>query len=67
MRGDVVQARAAADDALLEELGKMLRRADPLPPRLMAASRNLLAWRTLDAELDDLLRRGAPPRPPDDC
>lgn len=48
-----------AEDALLDRLGTTLGVADPAPPGLQQIARELLAWRTVDAELADLLRTGA--------
>ena len=44
-----------ADDALVDRLGRTLGIADPPPPGLQKAARELLTWRTVDAELGDLL------------
>jgi hypothetical protein len=57
-------ARTGADDALLDEVGAMLRSADPVPRHLRDSARNLLTWRTLDAEATELLRGDAPPARP---
>ena len=42
------------DEVLLSELRSMVGRVDPLPPRLEAAARAALSWRTIDAELAEL-------------
>ncbi len=47
------------DDALLEELAKLLGRVDPIPPEATLAARSALAWRNIDAELAELLRDSA--------
>jgi len=44
-----------ADDALLRELGDMLRTADPVPPHLRDGAHALLTWRTVDDALARLL------------
>ena len=48
-----------ADDALVDRLGSTLGIADPAPPGLQQTARELCTWRTVDAELADLLRAGA--------
>lgn len=48
-----------ADDALVDRLGRTLGIADPAPPGLQQTARELLTWRTVDAELSDLLRTRA--------
>lgn len=57
---DAMECRAA-DRALLDRLAKALAAADPPPPDLVANARRLLAWRTVDAELAELLCAGPPP------
>jgi hypothetical protein len=44
------------DDALVRRLGKTLAGIDPAPEWLCEAACELLAWRTFDAELSELLR-----------
>jgi hypothetical protein len=39
------------DDLLVAELGEALRE-DDVPPRMVAAAKDVYAWRTIDAELD---------------
>ena len=39
------------DDALLAELGEVLRMYDQPPPDVTAAAKELFTWRTVDAEL----------------
>jgi hypothetical protein len=51
-------ARRTDDDALMSCLGRLL--ADPAPPELRRLARELYTWRTVDAELADLLRAPAP-------
>jgi hypothetical protein len=46
------------DDALVDRLGRTLGIADPAPPGLQQTACELLAWRTIDADLADLLRAG---------
>jgi len=43
------------NDALEQELGELLGRADPMPPTVLQAGRAALGWRRLDAELAELL------------
>jgi hypothetical protein len=51
-------ARTGGVDALVDRLGRTLAIADPAPPELQQTARQLLAWRTIDADLADLLRGG---------
>lgn len=44
------------DDALLEELGAVVRRLDPAPPRVLEGARAAYTWRTIDMELAELTR-----------
>lgn len=46
----------SANDALVREVAAMLRRADPVPPHVTEAARDLLSWRTVDISLAELLR-----------
>ena len=57
---DARSVREGADDALLEEVGAMLRDADPVPQHVRDSARELLTWRTVDAAVAELLR-SAPP------
>ena len=57
---DARSAREAADDALLDDVGAMLRAVDPVPPRLTEAARALFTWQSVDAALAELLRGDAP-------
>jgi hypothetical protein len=57
---DVRSAREAADDALLDDVGAMLRARDPVPPHVTDAARDLFTWRSVDAALAELLRGDAP-------
>jgi hypothetical protein len=52
-------ARRMDDDALAGCIGRALALADPAPPDLVQTARQLFTWRTVDAELSELLR--APP------
>ncbi len=45
----------ADDDALLVELGAALAAADPMPERLVEQVKDLYTWRTVDAELAELV------------
>ena len=47
------------DDALFAELGGLLARADPVPAEVTLAARSALAWRSMDAELAELLHDSA--------
>jgi hypothetical protein len=49
------------DDALEQELGSLLHRADPIPPIVLAAGRAALGWRRLEGELAELLADSALP------
>jgi HAMP domain-containing protein len=44
------------DDALVRCLGRTLTRTDPAPEWLRDAACELFAWRTIDADLTELLR-----------
>jgi hypothetical protein len=56
--------RECADAELVREVSALLRRVDPPPARLEDAAHHLLAWRTIDAALAELLRDGVrEPRP----
>ena len=48
----------AADDELQARLGRTL--ADPAPPDLKRVAVDLLCWRTVEADLAELLRTPAP-------
>jgi hypothetical protein len=52
--------RGSGDDVLEDRLGRALAAADPAPPALQPAAYELLTWRTVDAELEELLRARAP-------
>lgn len=47
------------DDRLLDEIGGLLRRADPVPAEVTLAARSALAWRRMDAVLAELLHDSA--------
>jgi hypothetical protein len=49
-----VSGAAKGPDALLNELGALLSRLDPLPPDVVDQARQLYSWRSIDAELADL-------------
>ena len=57
---DVRSAREAADDALLDDVGAMLRALDPVPRHVTDAARDLFTWQSVDAALAELLRGDAP-------
>jgi len=52
-------ARRSGDHALEDRLGKALAAADPAPPALAQTAYELFTWRTVDAELAELLRAPA--------
>jgi hypothetical protein len=56
MNADERAARREDDDALVDRLGRTLGIVDPAPPWLKQAACELLGWRTIDADLADLLR-----------
>lgn len=45
----------SADDELVTELRALAARLDPVPPEAAAAARSAIAWRTMDAELAELI------------
>ena len=45
---------AAEGEDLLDELGGLLSRLDPVPPQLLEQSRRLFCWRSIDGELAEL-------------
>jgi hypothetical protein len=47
------------DEAVFEELRGLLARADPVPERLDEAAQAAFTWRTIDAELAELMRDSA--------
>lgn len=63
--------RSSNDDILADEVAEVIRRADPVPPEVVAAAQASFGWQALDAELarltaDSLLAaaevRGEPAR-----
>ena len=46
---------SAADDRLLGELGDALATGDPVPEAVLDAARAAFTWRTIDAELAELV------------
>lgn len=52
------RARHARDAALVDHLRRTLATGDPIPASLVRDARDLLAWRTVDADLARLLRAG---------
>lgn len=48
-------ARCNEDEALLERLTRVLAAFEPAPPEVQEAACELLTWRTVDAELTELL------------
>ena len=51
----------ADDDALIQDVGAMLRAADPAPRHVLFAARAVLRHSSLDDELAELLRAGVGP------
>lgn len=47
------------DDALIAELGGLFARVDPIPDEVTLAARSALAWRSMDADLAELLHDSA--------
>ena len=47
------------DEAVFEELRGLIARTDPVPERLDEAARAAFTWRTVDAELAELMRDSA--------
>jgi hypothetical protein len=43
------------DDQLIASLGEAIRRADPVPEHVLAGARAAFTWRTIDAELAELV------------
>jgi hypothetical protein len=54
------------DEALLTRLATALAETDAAPPYLEPAARELLSWRTVDADLDEVLRNGCAHAPATD-
>jgi hypothetical protein len=48
-------ARRHEDDCLLERLTRVLAALEPAPPQVREAACELLTWRTVDADLTELL------------
>ena len=47
------------DEAVFDDLRELFARADPVPERCNEAARAAFTWRTLDAELAELMRDSA--------
>jgi len=47
------------DEAIFEELRELIARTDPVPERLNEAARGAFTWRTIDAELAELMQDSA--------
>jgi hypothetical protein len=47
------------DEAIFEELRELVARTDPVPERLDEAARAAFTWRTIDAELAELMQDSA--------
>ena len=47
------------DEAVFEELRELIARTDPVPERLNEAARGAFTWRTIDAELAELMQDSA--------
>jgi hypothetical protein len=61
---DAQSAREDADGVLLQEVGAMLRSADPVPPHVRDNARALLTWGTVDDAMARLLSGAGPPARP---
>jgi hypothetical protein len=61
MGADQVSAHPAYDDVLMQEVGAMLRAADPVPRDVLLAARDVPSHLSLDDELTELLRAGVCP------
>jgi hypothetical protein len=55
----VGNARCDEDEALLERLTRVLAALEPARPEVQDAACELLTWRTVDAELTELLGAAA--------
>jgi hypothetical protein len=47
------------EEAIFDELRGLISRADPVPERLNEAARGAFTWRTIDAELAELMQDSA--------
>lgn len=47
--------RNAADDQLMADLARLVAERDPVPPQLLEMARESFTWRTIDAELAELV------------
>lgn len=56
-------AHHAREAVLLDHLRRTFAAADPIPPTLESSARELLSWRTVDADLAELLRAGVTQAP----
>jgi hypothetical protein len=52
---DSRQGPGQDEELLLGELARLVRERDPVPPDLVELARNSFTWRTVDAELAELL------------
>lgn len=52
---DPQQGPGQDEELLLGELARLVRERDPVPPDLVELARNSFTWRTVDAELAELL------------
>ena len=55
-----VQAARCGGDDLEGRLGRAIAATDPAPPGLELVACELFTWRTVDADLEELLRAPAP-------
>jgi hypothetical protein len=55
----VVPAQPLSDEQLVAALGEALRAEDPVPPELLAAAKATWTWRTIDADLAELVADSA--------
>lgn len=51
----VVPAQPVSDEQIILSLGTALRAVDPVPPEVLEAAKAVYTWRTIDAELAELV------------
>ncbi len=56
---DPTQRPDADEQRLLDDLARVVRQRDPVPPEAVAMARELFTWRTIDAELAELVADSA--------
>lgn len=55
MTGPIDDDRDAADEQLMADLARLVAERDPIPPHLLEMARESYTWRTIDAELAELV------------